>query len=81
MTAPVSQTGAGSRRWRVRFFLPSEYERETLPKPNDPDIAISELPPEILETDSPSQPDQATIRPTPPGSSADAYLTEAKGRR
>ena len=48
MTAPVSQAEAGSGRWRVRFFVPSEYTRETLPEPNDPDIAISELPPETV---------------------------------
>jgi hypothetical protein len=48
MTAPVSQAEGGSGRWRVRFFVPSEYTRETLPEPNGPDIAILELPPETL---------------------------------
>jgi len=48
MTAPVSQEEAGRGQWRVRFFLPSQYTRETLPEPNDQDITILELPPETL---------------------------------
>lgn len=46
MTAPVSQQAADGGQWRIRFFMPSQYTRETLPQPRDPDITIVELPPE-----------------------------------
>jgi hypothetical protein len=43
MTAPVSQTRDGSG-WRVRFFMPEKYTRETLPQPNNPAIQIVDVP-------------------------------------
>jgi hypothetical protein len=46
MTAPVSQTAAAAGEWRVRFFMPDSYTAETLPKPDDPDIAVRQIPAE-----------------------------------
>ena len=50
MTAPVSikqehqqQTDG---KWRVQFTMPSQYSMQTLPKPNNPDIKIIEVPPQ-----------------------------------
>jgi hypothetical protein len=42
MTAPVTQQGDGNT-WRVRFIMPSKYTLETLPKPNNPAIALKEV--------------------------------------
>lgn len=47
MTAPVAQTRDGSG-WRVRFFMPAKYTRETLPQPNNPAVQIVEVPPETM---------------------------------
>jgi len=43
MTAPVTVEDAGGR-WRVHFVMPSKYTLETLPKPNNPAVAIREVP-------------------------------------
>ncbi len=43
MTAPVTQQ-ADERNWRVRFVMPSSYTMETLPKPNNPQVALVEVP-------------------------------------
>jgi SOUL heme-binding protein len=48
MTAPVAQARAGSGKWRVRFFMPSKYTRETLPRPNNPAVEIVEVPAETI---------------------------------
>jgi SOUL heme-binding protein len=48
MTAPVAQTRDGSGKWRVRFFMPSKYTRETLPRPNNPAVEIVEVPAETV---------------------------------
>ncbi|MEM9618547.1 MAG: heme-binding protein [Pseudomonadota bacterium] len=45
MTAPVTQASTGENEWRVDFMMPSKYSMESLPKPNDPRIAISETAP------------------------------------
>lgn len=43
MTAPVSmQQDEG--KWRVQFTMPSKYTMQTLPKPNNPDVEIVEVP-------------------------------------
>lgn len=47
MTAPVAQTRDGSG-WRVRFFMPSKYTRETLPQPNNPKVQIVEVSAETM---------------------------------
>jgi len=43
MTAPVTSTKVGDM-YTVSFFMPSEYTLETLPKPNNNRITISEQP-------------------------------------
>lgn len=43
MTAPVTQTRTGER-FTIRFMMPSEYTKETLPEPTDPRIRIREVP-------------------------------------
>lgn len=43
MTAPVTQT-QNEKSWLVRFFMPSEYTMQTLPKPNNKLIRIKQLP-------------------------------------
>jgi hypothetical protein len=48
MTAPVAQADAGAERWRIRFFMPSAYTRQTLPEPLDPGIEIVEVPAQTM---------------------------------
>jgi len=43
MTAPVSMAQVGDQ-WVVHFVMPSEYNMETLPKPNNPAVTVRELP-------------------------------------
>jgi lipocalin len=43
MTAPVEQR-ASEAGWTVTFMMPSEWQRETLPLPNDARVVIRELP-------------------------------------
>lgn len=44
MTAPVSQSRDASGKWRVRFFMPAKYTRQTLPKPNNAAVQIVDVP-------------------------------------
>jgi hypothetical protein len=44
MTAPVAQSAGKEGEWRVQFFMPARYTRETLPKPNSSRVRITELP-------------------------------------
>jgi hypothetical protein len=44
MTAPVAQESAAAGRWRIRFFMPARYTMATLPRPNDSDVQIAEVP-------------------------------------
>ena len=44
MTAPVAQAPAADGSWRIQFFMPAKYTRDTLPKPNNPAVKIVELP-------------------------------------
>lgn len=48
MTAPVTQTQAGEDRWTVGFVMPSKWTMETLPTPNNPDVKIRQIAPEML---------------------------------
>jgi hypothetical protein len=53
MTAPVAQFPAGSGeggegRWTIRFTMPAEYTRDTLPVPDDTGIVIVEVPAETV---------------------------------
>ena len=43
MTAPVTQI-QNEKSWLVRFFMPSEYTIQTLPKPNNKLIKIKQFP-------------------------------------
>ena len=43
MTAPVSQTKEGNL-WKVSFTMPSAYNLENLPKPNNPGVKIISRP-------------------------------------
>ena len=43
MTAPVMMKQEDNK-WRVQFIMPSHYTMQTLPKPNNPKITITELP-------------------------------------
>jgi hypothetical protein len=46
MTAPVSQTRAGGgQTWVVRFTMPHAFALSSLPRPNDPQVQLRELPP------------------------------------
>lgn len=46
MTAPVSikQEQQSEGKWLVQFAMPSQYTMQTLPKPNNPDVEIVEVP-------------------------------------
>lgn len=50
MTAPVSikqeHQQQNDGKWCVQFTMPSQYSMQTLPKPNNPDITIIEVPPQ-----------------------------------
>lgn len=43
MTAPVSMQ-QDDGKWRVQFTMPSKYTMQTLPKPNNPNVEIIEVP-------------------------------------
>jgi hypothetical protein len=47
MTAPVAQRPSGEG-WRIRFFMPSKYTMETLPKPKDSSVQLLQLPPQTF---------------------------------
>lgn len=48
MTAPVTQVPAGTGKFVVRFMMPAEYSRDTLPEPIDPSVHIAEQPGRLL---------------------------------
>jgi hypothetical protein len=48
MTAPVAQTPDASGSWKIRFYMPSKYTMETLPKPNNPAVKIISVPGETV---------------------------------
>lgn len=43
MTAPVNMQQADGQ-WRIQFTMPKKYTMQTLPKPNNPNITITEIP-------------------------------------
>jgi hypothetical protein len=49
MTAPVLQEPAGEA-WIMTFVMPSEYTLETLPRPIDPLVQITTIPPKRVAT-------------------------------
>ncbi|MEW5812259.1 MAG: heme-binding protein [Actinomycetota bacterium] len=48
MTAPVSQAGNADDGWTVRFFMPSKWSMETLPKPDDENVRLVTVPPQTV---------------------------------
>jgi len=44
MTAPVMQEQNQDGTWTIMFVMPSEYTFETLPKPSNPDITLTQIP-------------------------------------
>lgn len=48
MTAPVAQQKDVEGNWRIRFFMPASYTMATLPKPNNPKVALTTVAPETM---------------------------------
>jgi hypothetical protein len=48
MTAPVSQSRAPDNRWTVRFYMPSKWTMDTLPSPDDDNVALVTVPGETV---------------------------------
>lgn len=48
MTAPVGATASSDGSWTIRFYMPAEFTRETLPVPNDARVTIVEVPAETV---------------------------------
>ena len=46
MTAPVAQSLNGNGQWTIRFFMPSKWSIETLPKPDDDNVRLVTVPAE-----------------------------------
>jgi len=44
MTAPVLEEAAAGDKRKVTFVMPAEYTMATIPKPNDPDVRLVEVP-------------------------------------
>ena len=48
MTAPVAAQPAGDGKFVIRFFMPAEYTRDTLPEPMDDTVRIVTVPEETM---------------------------------
>lgn len=48
MTAPVAQSRAAGDAWAIRFFMPSKWTLETLPKPDDDSVTLETVPGETV---------------------------------
>lgn len=48
MTAPVAQSRTANGEWRIRFFMPAKFTRETLPTPNNKAVDIVTVPSETI---------------------------------
>jgi SOUL heme-binding protein len=48
MTAPVAQSRGSDGRWTIRFFMPSKWTIDTLPTPNDDNVALVTVPGETV---------------------------------
>jgi hypothetical protein len=48
MTAPVAQSRNSGGHWTIRFFMPSKWSIETLPKPDDDNVRLVTVPAETV---------------------------------
>ena len=48
MTAPVAQSLIENGRWTIRFYMPSKWSLETLPTPDDDNVALASAPGETV---------------------------------
>ena len=48
MTAPVAQSLIENGRWTIRFYMPSKWSLETLPTPDDDNVALATVPGETV---------------------------------
>ena len=48
MTAPVTRIENENKSWTVSFVMPEKWTMETLPKPNNPEINIRQVPGEMV---------------------------------
>ena len=48
MTAPVAQSRTSDDRWTIRFFMPSKWTMDTLPTPDDDEVALVTVPGETV---------------------------------
>ncbi|BCA94670.1 heme-binding protein [Legionella antarctica] len=48
MTAPVMQQQSDKQQWKIRFVMPEEYTIESLPKPNNNQVKIRQVPPKKM---------------------------------
>lgn len=48
MTAPVAQSADADGGWVIRFFMPTKWTLETLPRPDDDQVHLVTLPPETV---------------------------------
>lgn len=48
MTAPVTRVENEDKSWTVAFVMPKKWTKESLPKPNNPDVSIREVPSELV---------------------------------
>jgi len=48
MTAPVAQSRQSDDRWTIRFFMPSKWSLDTLPKPDSDDVTLVTVPGETV---------------------------------
>lgn len=44
MTTPVTQSDSGNGAWQVSFIMPTRWTMDTLPIPDDPRVALEEVP-------------------------------------
>ena len=56
MTAPVAlvptENMGDSKQWRVHFVMPSQYNLNTIPKPQNPDVRLREIPGKLFAVNS-----------------------------
>ena len=48
MTAPVGQSRTSDDWWTIRFFMPSKWTMDTLPTPDDDNVALTTVPGETV---------------------------------